>query len=171
MYDTFCRETLKYNTFCRETLKYNSFLSQNVEIRHFLSRNVKIRHFFVAKRWNTTLFVAKCWNTAIFCRVTLKYALRAKKWQICVASWLHILCYSGTFHYSAVVPSFDNVDNECGIINIKYTIWNNKYAIQKMHNSNNCCFGAGKFCPISTFQHFVSKSCKYSKYLEIQWWK
>ena len=44
MYDTFCRETLKYGTFCRKNL-YN--------------------------------------------------ALRAKKWQICVASQLHILCYSG----------------------------------------------------------------------------
>ena len=31
-----------------------------------------------------------------FCRKNHDYALRAKKWQICVASRLHILCYSGS---------------------------------------------------------------------------
>ena len=31
-----------------------------------------------------------------------------------------------------------------------------------MHKSNNCCFGAGKCCAISTFERFVSKSCTFS---------
>ena len=34
-----------YDTFCRETLKYNTFLSRNVEIRHFLSITLKYGTF------------------------------------------------------------------------------------------------------------------------------
>ena len=41
-----------------------------------------------------------------FCRKNHDYALRAKKWQICVASRLHILCYSGSIRVLGVpLPS------------------------------------------------------------------
>ena len=56
------------------------FLSRNVEIRHFLSWNVEIWHF-LSQNVKIRHFLSK----------NLDYA---KKWQICVASRLHILCYS-----------------------------------------------------------------------------